>query len=40
VTEVPVADHVGTVVPAQMKGRQLPPGQAEQLTEVDVLANV
>ena len=40
VTVVPEAVHVGTEVPAQTNGIQVPPGQLAQLTDVDVLAHV
>ena len=40
VTLLPEAVHVGTLVPAQTKGMQLPPGQDAQLMDVDVLAQL
>ena len=39
-TVAPEAVQVGTVTPAQIKGIQLPPGHAEQLTDVVVLDQV
>ena len=40
VTLLPEAVHVGTLVPAQKKGTQFPPGQDAQLMDVDVLAQL